>query len=61
MAELVFAYEVVQPNESTQGIAVLTDTLQANDGAIRSAKSGAHTALAHDRLDHDPAHKVDWR
>ncbi|MCY4487439.1 MAG: SwmB domain-containing protein, partial [Deltaproteobacteria bacterium] len=60
-AELVFAYEVVQPNESTQGIAVLADTLEANGGAIRSASTGADAQLGHDGLDHDPAHKVDWR
>ena len=60
-AELVFAHEVVQPNESTQGIAVLADTLEANGGAIRSVSGGADAGLGHDGLDHDPAHKVDWR
>ncbi len=60
-ASLTFAYEVVQPNLSTQGIAVLADTLEANGGAIRSASEGTDAQLGHDGLDHDPAHKVDWR
>ena len=60
-AELVFAYEVVQPNESTQGIAVLAGTLEANGGAIRSVSGGTDAQLGHAGLGHDPAHKVDWR
>ena len=59
-AELVFAYRVAEPNESTQGIAVLADTLQANGGSIALSAGGAAT-LRHQGLDHDPAHKVDWR
>ena len=59
-ADLVFSYEVVQPNISTQGIAVLADTLQLNGGAIRSAAAEANVHLEHDGLGHDPAHKVDW-
>ena len=39
-AELVFAHEVVEPNVSTEGIAVLADSLALNGGSIRSA-SGA--------------------
>ena len=31
---LTFTYTVVQPNESTQGIAVLADTLELNGGTI---------------------------
>ena len=58
---LTFAYEVVEPNESTQGIAVLANTLEANGGAIRSAAAKARVDLAHAGLNHDPAHKVDWR
>ena len=57
--ELVFEHEVVEPNLSTQGIAVLADSLDANGGTIRSA-DGTDAALAHAGLDHDPAHKVDW-
>ncbi|MCY4633654.1 MAG: SwmB domain-containing protein, partial [Acidobacteria bacterium] len=58
---LTFSHTVVEPNESTQGIAVLANTLQANGGAIRSASAGTDAALGHDGLNHDPAHKVDWR
>ena len=58
---LTFTHEVVQPNESTRGIAVLTNTLEANGGAIRSASAGTDAHLSHTRLGHDPAHKVDWR
>ena len=58
---LTFAYAVVEPNESTGGIAVPADTLEANGGAIRAAAAGADAALAHTGLGHDPAHKVDWR
>ena len=57
---LTFAYEVVEPNASTQGIAVLADTLELNGGAIRSAGTEADAELGHDGLDHDPDHKVDW-
>ena len=60
-AELVFAYEVVKPNESTSGVAVLADTLEANGGALRAAAAGTDAHLAHAGLGHDPAHKVDWR
>ena len=59
--ELVFTYQVVEPNLSTQGIAVLANTLQANGGAIKSAATEVDANLPHDGLDHDPAHKVDWR
>ena len=60
-AELTFAHTVVEPNESTQGIAVLADTLALNGGTIRSAATDADAALDHAGLGHDPAHKVDWR
>ena len=60
-AELTFTHEVVRPNYSTQGIAVLADTLALNGGTIRAAASGADSDLAHSGLDHDPEHKVDWR
>ena len=59
--ELTFTHEVVRPNYSTQGIAVLADTLALNGGTVRAAASGADSDLAHGGLDHDPAHKVDWR
>ena len=57
---LVFTHEVVEPNVSTQGIAVLENTLALNGGTIRSAE-GVDAALAHGGLAHDPKHKVDWR
>ena len=59
-AKLVFAYEVVEPNESTRGVAVLADSLEANGGAIRSAATAVDADLSHAGLDHDPDHKVDW-
>ena len=60
-ASLTFTHEVVEPNYSTQGIAVLEDTLELNGGSIKSAASDADAELAHDGRDHDPEHKVDWR
>ena len=56
---LTFVHTVVEPNQSTQGIAVLANTLELNGGTIRSA-AGADAELSHDGLTHDPAHKVDW-
>ncbi len=72
---LVFTYGVVEPDVSTQGIAVVANTLELNGGSIRSAPSiptpgvgtgvgtgtGAAAGLSHDGLAHDPAHKVDWQ
>ena len=60
-SHLVFVHEVAEPNVSTQGIAVLADTLEANGGAIVSTVTGADALLGHAGLGHDPAHKVDWR
>ena len=60
-ADLVFAYEVMQPNQSTRGIAVLANTLELNGGAIKSTTAEADADLSHTGLDHDPNHKVDWR
>ena len=56
---LTFAHTVVEPNLSTQGIAVLANTLELNNGTIRA--SGADANLAHAGLAHDANHKVDWR
>ena len=56
-----FTYEVVEPNESTRGIAVPVDTLEANGGAIRSAVTDADAHLSYTGLGRDPDHKVDWR
>ena len=60
-SSLTFAHEVVEPNYSTQGIAVLADTLDLNGGTIRSAATGANAALGHTGLAHGSGHKVDWR
>ena len=58
-ASLTFAHTVVEPNVSTQGIAVLENTLELNGGTIRA--EGADANLAHDGLGHDANHKVDWQ
>ncbi len=58
---LTFTHTVVEPNISTQGIAVLADTLELNGGSIQSAASQADAGLSHAGLDHDAEHKVDWR
>ena len=60
-SSLDFDHTVVEPNYSTQGIAVLADTLALNGGTIRSAATHAEAALGHSGLGHDPDHKVDWR
>ena len=60
-AVLTFAYTVAEPDLSTAGVAVTANTLELNGGTLRSAASGADADLAHEGLDHDPAHKVDWR
>ena len=57
---LTFTHTVVEPNYSTQGIAVLANTLALNGGTIRSA-GGTNAALGHTGLGHDSGHKVDWR
>ena len=54
---LTFVHEVVEPNISTEGVAVLANTPELDSGAIRSAA----TELPHAGLSHDPAYKVDWR
>ena len=59
-SSLTFAHTVVEPNYSTQGIAVLANTLQLNGGTIRSVGS-TNAALGHTGLGHDSGHKVDWR
>ncbi|MDE2684601.1 MAG: SwmB domain-containing protein [Chloroflexota bacterium] len=56
---LTFAHTVVEPNISTQGIAVLENTLELNGGTIQS--DGEDAGLAHTGLAHDPSHKVDWQ
>ena len=58
---LAFEHEVVGPNISTQGIAVLANSLSLNGGTIQSAASRTGADLSHTGLPHDSAHKVDWR
>jgi len=58
---LVFTYTVVEPNISTQGIAVLADSLALNGGSIKSASSQTAASLSHSGLTHDSSHKVDWQ
>ena len=58
-ATLTFTHTVAEPNISTQGIAVLADTLELNGGTIQA--SGVDADLAHTALGHDDDHKVDWR
>ncbi len=58
---LAFTYTVAEPNLSTQGIAVLRDTLELNGGDIESAATNTDADLSHGGLYHDPDHTVDWR
>ncbi|MDE2688446.1 MAG: SwmB domain-containing protein [Chloroflexota bacterium] len=60
-ASLTFTHTVVQPNYSTQGIAVLANSLELNGGTIRSSASQTNAALSHIRLDHNDDHRVDWQ
>ena len=60
-ASLTFAHTVVEPNLSTQGIAVLADTLELNGGSIQSVAAQIDADLSHTGLDHNASHKVDWR
>ena len=60
-ANLTFTHEVVEPNISTQGIAVLANTLQLNGGDIESVATDTDARLSHDGRAHDSEHKVDWR
>ena len=59
-SSLDFVHTVVEPNYSTQGIAVLANSLALNGGAIRSA-DGTNAALGHTGRGHHSGHKVDWR
>ena len=60
-ASLTFSHVVIEPNFSSQGVAVLADSLEPDGGSIASAAAGTTAVLAHSGLGHDPAHKVDWR
>ena len=52
---------MVEPNVSTQGIAVLADTLTLNGGDIESVSSDTDANPSHDGLDHDSDLKVNWK
>ena len=56
---LLFSHAVVEPNYSSQGIAVLANTLELNGGTIRAL--GADAKLAHAGRAHDADHKVNWQ
>ena len=58
---LTFTHTVVEPNKSTQGIAVLANSLDLNGGTIKSVSSDTNADLSHRGLPHDSAHKVDWQ
>ena len=58
---LTFTHTVVEPNFSSQGIAVLADSLELNGGGIVSASTSVSADLSHSGLGHDPNHKVDWQ
>ncbi len=54
---LIFSHTVVSPNLSTQGIAVLENSLELNGGSIRYA-DGSNADLTHGGIAHDGNHKV---
>ena len=56
---LLFSHAVVEPNYSSQGIAVLANSLELNGGTIRA--EGVDADLAHDGRAHDADHKVNWQ
>ena len=56
---LLFSHAVVEPNYSSQGIAVLANSLELNGGTIRA--DGVDASLAHAGRDHDADHKVNWQ
>ena len=58
--ELAFGYTVVEGDISTDGVAVLRNTLELNGGAIRSATAITveDARLGHKGLDHNSTHKV---
>ena len=60
-SSLTFVHTVVEPNTSSQGIAVLAQTLDLNGGAIRTTVAQTDAHLLHAGLGHGPDHKVDWR
>ena len=59
--QLVFAYTVAEPDLSTEGIAVLSNTLELNGGTIRATATQTDASLANAGRNHDSDHKVDWQ
>ena len=56
---LTFIYRVNTQALSTEGIAVLQNTLELNGGKIvAQADNSINASLAHAGLGHDPTHKV---
>ena len=51
---LTFTHTVTEPNLSTQGIAVLANTLETNNGTIKSTTTHTDADLTHTGLDHNP-------
>ena len=47
MSDLIFGHQMMRPNLSTQGIAVLANTLDLNGGAIKSAAMQEDANLSH--------------
>ena len=56
---LDFVYHVVSPDLSTDGIAVLQNSLELNGATIRDATTGQDALLDHEGLAHDRNHRVD--
>ncbi len=56
---LTFARQVASPNVSTQGVAVLQNTLALNGGTIKDkADASVNATLTHEGQAHNAAHKV---
>ena len=58
---LTFTHTVVEPNYSTQGIALLANTLALNGGDIESKATGRRRQPVPHRPGPRLRHKVDWR
>ncbi len=57
---LRFNHWVVEPDISSEGIAVLEDTLELNGGTLKSTATKDDADLSHDGVGHNANHKVDW-
>ena len=56
---LTFAYTVAAGDDSTEGVAVVADTLELDGGTIKSSATDADAALAHPAVAADTGHRVD--